>query len=229
VQKSRIHLGALAAAATVGASMSLVMTAPAFAHTDVEIEPAQAGATDALVTVIPEAHNDNAGATSVRVVLPDGIAPGDVTLVDVPAGWEFTAGDDGYTVSGDELDIGTIPRHQVRVAQLPDEPIIYFRILTTYSDGQVDRWIEEPSDANPEPENPAPGVELAAAAPQPDPPPTSAAPAPPPRATTPAVAAPAPDESGGTGLVVILGIAAVVVALAIATFIAIRRRRAATG
>lgn len=217
------------AAAAVGAGVSLIIATPALAHAEVEVEPAQAGAIDALVTLIPEAHNHNAGVVSVQVFPPDGIAPSDVTLVDGPDGWEMTADDESYTIAGDELEPDVTPVHTVRVGQLPDAPAIYFRMLVTYGDEQVDRWIEEPSEANPEPANAAPGVELAAAA-APSP---AAAPAttPPAEATTPPAgdAAGADEDSGNTGLVIALVVIAAIVAVAVAGLVVLRRRGAAAG
>jgi hypothetical protein len=219
--------GTLAVAAMLGVGACLAIAAPALAHAEVEIEPAQAGATDVIVTVFPEAHNHNAGAVSVQVFLPEGIDPGGVTLIDGPPGWELTIDEESYTIAGDELEIDTSALHQIRVDQIPfDAEVIYFRILVTYGDGQVDRWIEEPSDANPEPANAAPGVELAAAA---VPPPTTPpAPISPPAATSPPAgeAAPAAEESGSTGLVIALVAIAAVVAAAVAGLLAARQRAA---
>lgn len=41
-----------------------------------------------------------AGFTELRVVLPEDIAPADVTLGEAPEGWKLKATDDGYTVGG---------------------------------------------------------------------------------------------------------------------------------
>jgi uncharacterized protein YcnI len=226
VNSRLIRPGTLAAAAALGLGACLLLAAPASAHAEVEIEPAQAGATDAVITVVPEAHNHHAGAVMVQVFLPEGIAAGEVTLVDGPEGWEVTIDEDSYTISGAELEIDTDPWHQVRVRALPHEPVIYFRILTTYSDGQVDRWIEIPSQANPDPANAAPGVELAAAAtPAPaSPPQAPAVTTPAPAVTTPAGEASEDRDRPGAGLVIAVIAVAVVVA-ATAAGLAIRRRR----
>jgi uncharacterized protein YcnI len=216
---------ALAAAAMLGMGACLAVAAPALAHAEVGIEPAQAGAADAIVTVFPEAHNHNAGTVSVQVFLPEGIDPGGITLLDGPPGWELTTDDESYTIAGDELAVDTSALHQVRVNQLPFADVIYFRILVTYSDGQVDRWIEVPSEANPQPDHGAPGVELAAAAAPPTTPPAATSP---PAQTTspPAEAAPAADDVGNTGLVITLVVIAAAVAAAVAGLVVVRRRAA---
>jgi hypothetical protein len=222
------RLRSILAAATAGLAATVLVATPAYAHTEVEIEPARAGATNALVTITAEAENDSAGITSVQVFLPEGIAPADVTLVSRPSGWRMATDADSYTISGRALSVGTDARHRVRVRRLPTDPIIYFKVLVTYSDDRVDRWIELPSAANPTPENPAPGVRLAGGVSRtPTPPPTTPPPTSDPAVTTeaaPTVEA-SPAGGGGNGLLIGLIVAAVAIAGATA-FVLLRRRRA---
>ena len=187
-----VRANSVIAAAVVGAGLSLSAAATALAHAEIEIEPARAGATDAVITVFPEAHNHHAGTVSVEVFPPEEIAPADVTLLDGPHGWEMTTGEESYTIAGDELDIDESALHLIQVRQLPDAEEIYFRILVTYSDGQVDRWIELPSEDNPDPSHGAAGAELAPAEP-------AASPTPP-GATTPSPSVPTPSPEAGTDL-----------------------------
>jgi hypothetical protein len=225
-----IRPGAVLAAAALGAGLSMTVATTALAHAEVEVEPARALATDVLVTVFPEAHNHHAGATSVEVFLPEGISPQDVTLLDGPEGWEMTTGPESYTIAGDELEIDVSPLHRIQIRQLPDVAEIWFRILTTYSDGQVDRWIEIPTDDNPNPSNAAAGVTLAAAD-------VAAAPSPtaevaPPTAPSPTAepaedSAAAGDGGGNTGLLV--GIIVLAVLAVAGAGWAIARRRGGTG
>jgi uncharacterized protein YcnI len=140
----------------------LVFAAPAWAHTTVSVEPAVAGAPNAVVTVNAAAESDTAGIASLRVVLPAGIAPGDVTYVDGPPGWALQPDAEGYAVGGPAVPVGQDAVHRVRVRQLPSTPTLVFKVLQTYTDGRVDRWIEVPSAANAKPEFPAPVVTLAA-------------------------------------------------------------------
>ncbi|MEV7990191.1 DUF1775 domain-containing protein [Micromonospora sp. NPDC085948] len=156
----------LAVTMLVGAASAVVIGTPARAHTGVKVSPARAGANNAVVTVNAEAESDSAGVTSVQVFLPEGITAQDVTLLKGPKGWKLSSkAADSYTVGGTAVPVGEDAEHQVRVRQLPNAPQVSFKILQTYSDGRVDRWIEVPSAANPEPANPAPTVKLAAAAP----------------------------------------------------------------
>src|SRR5262245_18077297 len=90
----------------------LAFAAPAWAHTTVKVEPAVAGAPDAVITVNAAAESDTAGIASLKVVLPAGLAPGDVTYVDGPAGWTLRAEADGYVVSGPPVAVGRDAVHR---------------------------------------------------------------------------------------------------------------------
>lgn len=222
----RGRLVAIVAAAGAGALATLAAGAPALAHAEVEVEPAQAGARDALVTVLPEAHHHNAGAVSVQVFPPEGIAAGEVALVSGPEDWELTTDEDSYTVAGPELAIETSPEHEIRVRQLPNQPVVHFRILTTYSDGEVDRWIEIPTEDDPEPPDAAPTVELAAAAAPTTP---AAAPATTPAEPTTSPAAAAEDGSSGSAWPLLVIAAIVAVAMLGGGIYVARRRGVAAG
>jgi MYXO-CTERM domain-containing protein len=206
----------------------LGLAAPAWAHTSVTVEPAVAGSANALVTVNAAAESDTAGIASLRVVLPAGITPGDVSYVDGPPGWALQPDAEGYVVGGPAVPVGRDAVHRVRVTALPSTPTLVFKVLQTYTDGRVDRWIEVPSGANAEPEFPAPVVTLAA-------PPggfasssAPSSPAAPPASdqvdsTTPA----GPDlaADSGSALPWIIVTVAVVAALAVGAVLLIRRRR----
>jgi uncharacterized protein YcnI len=168
--KALCSRGRWAAAALVGIAASVLVAGPAFAHTEIEISPARAGAANAVMSVNAEAESRSAGITSLRVFPPSGIAPTDITAVKVPTGWKLSTQPDSFTVAGPKLPVGTNAEFQVRIGQLPNAQSLTFKVLQTYSDGRVDRWIGDPAS-----DNPAPVVKLAAA---------------PPAATTTAAAAP---------------------------------------
>ncbi|MBA2813569.1 DUF1775 domain-containing protein [Streptomyces sp. KM273126] len=215
---------ALAGAAALTATLALA--APAAAHVEVEADTPQALAEDVTLTFLSEAESDSAGFTELRVVLPEGIAPGDVTLDEAPKGWKFKATSDGYTVSGPALKAGVDGEHKVKVRQLPDAKEIAFKTVETYDDGKISRWIELPTGGE-DSEQPAPVLELKAPAPgakpadpSPSSSPTEATPSPTPSAAEPsaeaagsesAAKAAEDDEGGSTGLV----IGGAVVALAV--------------
>ncbi|WP_431683080.1 DUF1775 domain-containing protein [Kitasatospora sp. KL5] len=216
-----------AAAITAFAAGSLTLAAPAFAHVEVRAQPAQALATDAVVTFTGEAESQSAGIAKVQVVLPEGITPSDVTLAQAPQGWTFTATADGYTVGGPALAPGQDAVHKITVRQLPNSKELVFKTLETYSDGRIDRWIELPQNGA-TPEHPAPVLELAPAAPGATPipaSPTAASPAPAtPTASatattpqaTPTSSAPASTTDSGNSTGAAIAVAAAVVAIAAA-------------
>jgi uncharacterized protein YcnI len=154
------RLGAVSAAAIAA---TIAFAGPASAHAEVTASNAQALAKDVVLTFTGEAESESGGFTEVRVVLPEGIAPGDVTLDEAPKDWKMKPTKDGYTISGPKLAVGTNAVHKVKVRQLPDAKSLAFKTIETYSDGKVSRWIELPGDG-PEPEEPAPVLELKAAA-----------------------------------------------------------------
>jgi uncharacterized protein YcnI len=191
----------------------------AMAHVEVLIEPAQAGARDAVVTFAAEAESDSAGISSVQVQLPDGIAPGDVTLATGPTGWALTPSVDGYTVAGPPLPVGAELGYAITVKQLPNTESVAFKTAQSYTDGTTDRWIGLPGPDGAQPENPAPVVTLAPAAgalpPSSDPE----------SASSPATAgAQPPDPAGGGGLPMVLWVGLGVVVVAGLVFVVMRRR-----
>ena len=69
------------------------------------------------------------------MILPKGIAPGDVTYGEGPKGWKFTAADDGYrSRPGSEGRVNA--EYSVVVRQLPNVKELAFKSLQTYSDGR---------------------------------------------------------------------------------------------
>ncbi|WP_411148055.1 DUF1775 domain-containing protein [Streptomyces sp. A30] len=166
---SRITLPRTARRLTVAAAAALtavLLTAvPAAAHVEVESDKAQALAENAELTFVAESESATAGITELRVVLPEGVAPADVTYGEGPKGWAFTANDDGYTVKGPAVKVGEDAEYSVVVRQLPDAKELAFKTLQTYSDGKIDRWIELGESSGGGHGNEAPVLELKAAAP----------------------------------------------------------------
>ncbi|KUO16278.1 hypothetical protein AQJ91_37025 [Streptomyces dysideae] len=223
---------------TLALTAFFALAGPAAAHVEVEADTAQALAENVTLTFVSEAESTTAGFTQVRVVLPEGIAPGDVTLEEAPKGWKFKATADGYTVGGPEIATGTDGEHKIKVRQLPDARELAFKAVETYGDGKISRWIELPTGGA-EPEEPAPVLKLkaaAAGATPVSPSPTASEPAAPtPSATEPAspaaasqAAADEKDEGSSTGLIV-GGAVAALLALGGGAWWWLSRRRATSG
>ncbi|MGK4584519.1 DUF1775 domain-containing protein [Kitasatospora sp. HPMI-4] len=160
----RFRIPARAAVPIAALASVLALASPALAHVEVESDGAQALAVGAVVSFNAEGESDTAGISQIRVALPSGIAPGDVTLADGPQGWTLAPAADGYTVAGPALAPSKAAAYRIKVRQLPDAKELVFKSLVTYTDGHVDRWIELPQ-AGVTPEHPAPVLKLAAAAP----------------------------------------------------------------
>ncbi len=234
----RIGLTGAAALAAV-----LALAGPASAHSEVEADKPQALAENVTLTFVSEAESDSGGFREVRVVLPEGIAPADVSLDEAPKGWQFKATDDGYALGGPALKAGVDAEYKVKVRQLPDAKEVAFKTVETYSDGKVSRWIELP-EGGAESEQPAPLLKLKAAAPgatpvspspaaSPTADPTPSVTATPSETETETEAAAAKadaekDDGSSTGLVV-GGVAAAVLVLGAGAWWLTKRRAAASG
>lgn len=181
-------------ASALAAAAVLLTAGPALAHVEVESEKAQALAENVTLSFNAESESGTAGITELRVVLPQGISPADVSYGEGPAGWTFTARADGYTVRGPALKARTDAAYSVVVRQLPDAKELAFKTLQSYSDGRTDRWIELGGGGK----GPAPVLKLNAAAPgaKPVAPSPSPSPEPSPSATPGPTASAAPEATG---------------------------------
>lgn len=170
-------------------ALVLLGATPALAHVEVEAAPARALATDVTLTMHAEAESTSAGVTGVRIQLPAGLVPADLTLATGPVGWRLTGSGPVATVRGPALPVGRDLELVLRVRQLPAGDQLVLKTVQSYADGDEDAWIEVPSASVPEPDHPAPVVRLAAAA---------AGATPVPRGTTPAATTAAPTTAAPT-------------------------------
>ncbi|MER5225359.1 DUF1775 domain-containing protein [Streptomyces flaveus] len=166
--RSLRRVGALGGLTAAAFAVAVATAGPAAAHADVEAEGARALDQNVALTFSAESESASAGISKLEVILPKGIAPGDITYKEGPDGWKLTPTDRGYTVSGPKLDVGEDAEHVVTVRQLPDAKSLAFKTVQSYSDGKVDRWIEldeeESSDGHGH-GHPAPRLDLKPAAP----------------------------------------------------------------
>jgi uncharacterized protein YcnI len=207
-----------------GAAAVLTAAGPALAHVEVDAAPARALAPDALLTMTAEAESTSAGINGVRIQLPSGLLPGDLTLASGPTGWKLTGSAAVVDVKGPALPVGRSLVLGLRVRQLPAGAQLVLKTIQSYGDGKTDAWIEVPSTSVPDPDQPAPVVKLQAAAPGATPIPRATAPAPTtaaapttatpttaapttaaPTSSAPAVAEPASDGDNGSGAAWLLG------------------------
>jgi uncharacterized protein YcnI len=213
-------------AALVGgvAAVALVVT-PAAAHVTVNPSTATQGGFAKLTFRVPN-ERDNATTTTIEVNLP---ADQPIASVSVKptVGWTATVtttklatpikSDDGDVTdavskivwkadtAATAIQVGQFQEFDVSAGPLPKVDKLVFKVLQTYSDGDVVRWIDLPAGDGTEPDHPAPTLTLAKAAAG------DAGNAPP--AAAPAAPKATGDNTGRANLALGFGIAALVIAL----------------
>ncbi|MEU8287474.1 YcnI family protein [Micromonospora sp. NPDC048905] len=220
----RTATAAAALAFTAAATAVLGVAGPASAHVTVNPKEAVQGGYARVAFRVPN-ESDTASTNKIEVTLPENAPVGSVSTMPVP-GWtvatEKRKVDPPIEVHGSQLTEaiskitwtatgdaavkpGQFQEFPVSMGPLPKVDSMVFKVLQTYSDGEISRWIDPPAPGAEEPEHPAPVLTLAAAA----------APA---GAPTPsAAAASSPDDDDdddGNGLAVGLGVAGLVAGLA---------------
>ena len=183
---TRIRRTATAAAAlafTAAATAVLGFAGPASAHVTVNPKEATQGGYARVAFRVPN-ESDTASTTKLEVVLPENAPVGSVSTMPVP-GWtvamEKRKVDPPIEVHGSQLTEavskitwtatgdaavkpGQFQEFPVSMGPLPQVDSMVFKVLQTYSDGNISRWIDEPAPGAEEPENPAPVLTLTAAA-----------------------------------------------------------------
>ncbi|MBQ1045903.1 MULTISPECIES: YcnI family copper-binding membrane protein [unclassified Micromonospora] len=220
----RLRRSATVAALTLAAVATTVLGLAGSASAHVTINPAEGeqGGYGRFAFRVPN-ESDTASTVKVEVNLPENAPVGSVSTLPVP-GWtvavEKRKVDPPIEVHGSQLTEavskltftaapnggvkpGEFQEFPVSMGPLPQVDTMVFKVLQTYSDGNVSRWIEEPTPGAEEPENPAPVLKLAA----------GNAPASP-GASAPAAAADDDDDDAGSGAAVALGVAGLVAGLA---------------
>jgi len=211
-------------AAVVG-GLTLALAAPASAHVTVNPNTATPGGYTKVTFRVPN-EKDSANTTKLEVTLPADQPIASVSTKPIP-GWTAVTdktklatpikSDDGeiteavtkITWTADvnsAIKPGQFQEFDVSLGPLPESGQMIFKALQTYSDGDVVRWIDEPTTDGTEPDHPAPVLKLTAA--------TATAPAAtaaPAATTTSASSSDGPDAFGIAGFVA--GLLALILAL----------------
>jgi uncharacterized protein YcnI len=166
-------------AAVVGAATlaALALAGTASAHVTVAPTTLPQGATAELTFKVPN-EESKADTVELQLQIPTDHPIAQVLAKPVP-GWTITehtvtlakplTTDDGtFTTAVDEIDWtgGSIPPGEYQDFQISVDPLptdttqLVFKAVQTYSDGDVVRWIDLSSSADPEPEHPAPVLTL---------------------------------------------------------------------
>ncbi|MEH0981001.1 YcnI family copper-binding membrane protein [Micromonospora sp. CPCC 205556] len=180
---TRLRRSATVAALALTAVSTAVLgfAGPASAHVTVNPKDATQGGYGRFAFRVPN-ESDTASTTKVEVVLPENAPVGSVSTMPVP-GWtvavEKRKVDPPIEVHGSQLTEavskltwtatgdaavkpGQFQEFPVSMGPLPKVDTMVFKTLQTYSDGNIQRWIEEPTGGGEEPENPAPVLALTA-------------------------------------------------------------------
>ncbi|MBB2941219.1 uncharacterized protein YcnI [Actinoplanes lutulentus] len=171
-----------AAISAVAAAFVLAVASPAAAHVTVNPSTATQGGYTKVSFRVPN-ESDTASTTKLEVNLPAETPIGSVSIKPVP-GWTAVAEKTKlatpvevhgsplteavskitWTASKDsEIKPGTFQEFDVSLGPLPEVDQMVFKALQTYSDGNIVRWIDEPTTDGTEPELPAPVLKLTAA------------------------------------------------------------------
>ena len=221
------RLSRLAAIGGVTALAVLAVAGPAAAHVTANPSTAVQGSYTKVSFRVPN-EMDNANTTQLEINLPLDHPIASVSVRPSP-GWIVTVSesklptpiknDDGEVTkavskivwSKGAIAPGQFQEFDVSLGPLPQVPQVVFKALQTYSDGNVVRWIDEPTTDGTEPEKPAPALKLTAAA-------AADAPAAATSSTAPTVSAAGEAEPDGNGtwagiVGIVLGLAALVLGL----------------
>ncbi|HET9140651.1 YcnI family protein [Actinophytocola sp.] len=175
----------LGAVLTVACGLTLWAGSVAGAHVTVRSNEAVQGG-HAEVTFRVPSESDTARTVGVQIAFPADTPLASVSVLPHP-GWRYTVtrstvaspvpdGHGGqvteavsrleWTAAGPETAIkpGEYEVFTVFVGPLPKADQVVFKVLQTYDDGQVVRWIDEPVAGGPEPEHPAAVLALTPAA-----------------------------------------------------------------
>jgi uncharacterized protein YcnI len=125
--------------------LALLSPATALAHVTVLPASSRPGETADLTFRVPN-ERDDAATVQVDVFLPKGVP----AKVSSPDGWTEAVLDTGEVRwradEGTAINPGRTEDFKVTLGPLPDKPRIVFKALQHYADGQVVRWIQDPSD-----------------------------------------------------------------------------------
>jgi periplasmic copper chaperone A len=245
VRRDRRGRWPVRAVTVVGATLAVLaaVVPAALAHISVTPSTAETGSTTELTFRVPN-EEANAATTQVSMLVPTEHPIAQVLAKPIP-GWTISikstklahplVTDDGtfhsvvsqVTWHGGRIEPGQYQDFSLSADPLPDQPTtLVFKTLQVYSNGDVERWIDVPTQGQPEPEHPAPALLVVAAAS--DPPasaPADGSATQMPGMTDNGGSSTSDSGSNGKGVAwVALGVSVVAALLAAAALVAARRR-----
>ncbi|AEN11251.1 MULTISPECIES: YcnI family protein [unclassified Streptomyces] len=178
-----MNVSRIVLAGGVAASTVLLLAGPAAAHVSVQPQGEAAKGGYATVNFKVPNERDDASTVKLEVNFPTDHPLASVSPQPVP-GWkiEVTKSELAkpldvhgkkidkavskvtWTAEGKGIEAGFFQQFPLSVGQLPeDADQLVFKALQTYSNKEVVRWIEEPTEGGEEPDSPAPVLQLTAA------------------------------------------------------------------
>ncbi|MFD6276897.1 YcnI family protein [Streptomyces sp. NPDC060209] len=179
-----MNVSRIALAGGVAASTVLLLAGTASAHVSVQPQGEAAKGGYATVNFKVPNERDNASTVKLEVNFPTDHPLASVSPQPV-AGWKIEVTKSKlakplevhgkkineavskvtWTADGSGIEPGFFQQFPLSVGQLPeDTDQLVFKALQTYSNKEVVRWIEEPTEGGEEPESPAPVLALTAPA-----------------------------------------------------------------
>ncbi|MGF1343795.1 YcnI family protein [Streptomyces flavovirens] len=177
-----MNVSRIVLAGGVAASTVLLLAGPAAAHVSVQPQGEAAKGGYATVNFKVPNERDDASTVKLEVNFPTDHPLASVSPQPVP-GWkiEVTKSELAkpldvhgkkidkavskvtWTAEGKGIEAGFFQQFPLSVGQLPeDADQLVFKALQTYSNKEVVRWIEEPTEGGEEPDSPAPVLQLTA-------------------------------------------------------------------
>jgi uncharacterized protein len=158
-------------------ALVIAVALPAGAHVTVKPESAKRGSESVLSFSVPN-ERDNASTVTVEVNFPTNQPIASISVLPTP-GWTWSSQttqlstplktEDGtvtqavtkITWSGGQINPGEFQQFTVSAGPLPTKgKSMEFKVLQTYSNGEIVRWIEDTPKGGPEPDFPAPTLKL---------------------------------------------------------------------
>lgn len=139
------------------------------AHVTVHSDDAVQGGHAEIAFRVPN-ESDTASTVKLQVAFPTDLPIASVSVLPHP-GWTYRVGKRTDAVSEIEWNAvgpdtavkpGEYEVFRIVAGPLPTTDRLVFKVVQTYADGEVVRWIDEPVTNGPEPEHPAPVLVIAA-------------------------------------------------------------------
>lgn len=145
------HVAVESSAAVQGEFAEIAFRVPTESDTASTVKIAVAFPADTPIARLSVLPHPGWSYKVTRTTLPNPVPAGHgESVTDVAGQIEWTASGQDAAVKPGEYEV-----FRVSAGPLPVADRLVFKVVQTYSDGQIVRWIEEPAENGPEPDHPA--------------------------------------------------------------------------